>query len=178
MNHKSDLNDILQAAKLLCDRQGVRLTPKRLMVLEVLLMSAVPLSAYELADSVALHTKQTIKPMSIYRILEFLVGQHLAHRLNMTNKYVACNKILCCQEHGVSQFLICNQCEQVEEIPMPNELLNGFMQQLDNAGCSIAEPHIEVAVVCKRCQSNNASNSKISSHSQCQGKNNNANSVC
>ncbi len=178
MNNKSDLDNILQAAKLLCDQQGARITPKRLMVLEVLLMSSVPLSAYELADSVALHKKQTIKPMSIYRILEFLVGQHLAHRLNMTNKYVACNKILCCQEHGVSQFLICSQCEQVEEVPMPKELLNGFMQQLDDAGCSIAEPHIEVAVVCKKCQSNNASAPNIHNKNQYQGKNNNANSVC
>jgi Fur family zinc uptake transcriptional regulator len=173
MSEKHDLTNVLQTAKALCDEQGVKLTPKRQSVLEVLLKGQEPLTAYELADRVSHYTKQLTKPMSIYRILDFLVGQHLVHRLNMTNKYVACNKIRCCQEHGLSQFLICSKCERVQEVTMPEEMYNGFMQQLTNAGCTFKESHIELEVVCNRCQVNESM-----THSHHKEENDYANSIC
>jgi Fur family zinc uptake transcriptional regulator len=157
MDKKPDLTDVLQAAKMLCERHGGKLTTKRLSVLEVLLIEQKPLTAYELADLVSRYTKQVTKPMSIYRILAFLVGQHLAHRLNMTHKYVACSMIHQCDEHGLSQFLICSKCEQVQEVAMSNQMYRNFQQQISGAGCIFNSSHIELEVVCSQCQTSEQS---------------------
>ena len=173
-----ELENTLQTARMLCEQQAVKLTPKRLSVLKVLLLSNVPLSAYELAEQVTHFTQQVIKPMSIYRILAFLSEQHLVHRLNMNNKYVACNKISCCQEHGVSQFLICTQCESVQEVTMPKEIKESFMQQFLDAGCYLKTSHIELEVVCHQCRSTNQNKTDSNKIKPVDRESNYANSVC
>ena len=72
-----------------------------------LLESDKALSAYELTEFCRDRLGFDLLPMSVYRILEFLEGEHLAHRLNLANKYVACSHITCEHEHDVPQFLIC-----------------------------------------------------------------------
>lgn len=178
MNGKNDLINVLQTARVLCDQHNVKLTVKRLSVLEALLREQEPLSAYELADKVSHQTNRVIKPMSIYRILDFLSSQQLVHRLNMTNKYVACNRIRCCQNHGLSQFLLCGQCGQVQEVAVSDESIDSFMKPLINAGCILKNSHIELEVVCGQCQLND--NPMSNSHQAGSYKEENiyANSVC
>ena len=90
-----------------CAQNGIRLTSRRRQVLNELLASKKALSAYELVETCNNQNEKNISAMSIYRILQFLEEQHLAHKLNLANKYVACSHIMCDHEHDNSQFLIC-----------------------------------------------------------------------
>lgn len=67
--------------------EGARLTPIRRRVLEVLLGSAKPLGAYDLADALASHGRR-LAPITVYRALDFLIEQGLAYRLASRNAYI------------------------------------------------------------------------------------------
>ena len=51
--------------------------------------------------------------------------------LNLANKYVACSHITCEHEHEVPQFLICGQCQRVEEISISKGTISKLQK---NAG--------------------------------------------
>lgn len=148
------LSSAVQTAKHICSSAGVRFTEKRQKVLEVLVASPRPLSAYELVDQYQLTFNEEIKAMSIYRILEFLKEEQLVHKLNLNNKYIACSHIQCCQEHGMSQFMICTECGQVEEASISTELLDSLKHRVIEMGYSMESPHLELACVCNTCASN------------------------
>ena len=76
-------------------------------MLQGLLQSKQALSAYELADYCRDELGESMPPMSVYRILEFLEGVQLVHKLKLANRFVACDHITCDHKHGVPQFLIC-----------------------------------------------------------------------
>lgn len=120
---KQALNEILDKAKDICAHSGSRLTEKRKLILEVLLRSKIPLSAYEVADAYNQSSESVMPTMSVYRILDFLEAELLAHKLSSTNKYVACSHIACCDTHAVPQFLICEKCQIVKEIAISKKLL-------------------------------------------------------
>ncbi len=148
------LSSAVQTAKHICLSSGVRFTQKRQKVLEVLVASTRPLSAYELLDQYRFTFNEEIQAMSIYRILEFLKEEQLVHKLNLNNKYIACSHILCCQEHGMSQFMICTECGQVEEASISTEVLESLKQRVLEMGYSMVSPHLELACVCNACASN------------------------
>ena len=109
MNH---IDSIVQQAEQHCKARGARLTTKRKQVLAGLIQSNKALSAYELIDFCKKHYGESIPAMSVYRILEFLKDEHLVHKLNLANKYVACAYISCDHAHGIPQFLICGKMQQ------------------------------------------------------------------
>ena len=49
--NKQQIDRVIDKAKYLCERSGTRLTEKRRSVLELLLVSNIPLSAYEITDA-------------------------------------------------------------------------------------------------------------------------------
>ena len=110
------VDEIIVHAEKHCKNHGSRLTTKRKQVLSSLIQSEKALSAYELIDIFEACFGEKIPAMSVYRILEFLENEHLVHKLNLANKYVACSHITCDHAHGVPQFLICGSCNQVKEI--------------------------------------------------------------
>ncbi|MDG1462466.1 MAG: transcriptional repressor, partial [Gammaproteobacteria bacterium] len=75
---------ILDRAEERCIRRGVRLTPKRKLVLSCLVQSERALSAYELIDICKAETDDRLPPMSMYRILDFLRNEHLVHKLDLS----------------------------------------------------------------------------------------------
>ena len=67
-----EIRKVLGEAERHCSEKGVRFTAKRKQVLEALLDSDRPLSAYELADYCRAELGSGMLPMSVYRILDFL----------------------------------------------------------------------------------------------------------
>ena len=116
-----------------------------------LLESDKALSAYELTEFCRDRLGFDLLPMSVYRILEFLEGKHLAHRLNLANKYVACSHITCEHEHDVPQFLICKECFHVEEVGLKRTFINTLEKAIDEAGFHLASHQIELDCVCDEC---------------------------
>lgn len=100
--------DMLEA---LCRQRGGRMTRQRRAVLGKLLAAKRPVSAYELRDMLRTDDPSAT-PASVYRCLDFLIEHDLAHRLETTKSFVAC-------DHPgyphASQFLICRRCGAVVE---------------------------------------------------------------
>ncbi|MBT3134895.1 transcriptional repressor [Alteromonas sp. ALT199] len=144
--------NLLATAQDKCDGNGLRLTQKRKQVLNILIEASSPLSAYEIKDLYAKQHNENIKPMTIYRALEFLVEANLVHKLNLNNKYIGCARAKCCEHHGYSQFLICVRCGNVEETNVDPVIYEHLVQQAQAYQCEIVMPHLEVACICVRCK--------------------------
>jgi Fur family transcriptional regulator, zinc uptake regulator len=102
----------LDRAAQACARHGVRLTELRRRVLRLILEAEAPLTAYQLLDRLK-ETRKSAVPPTIYRSLDFLIGQRLIHKLERLNAFVPCAETG--HEHD-AQFLICRQCGGVTEI--------------------------------------------------------------
>jgi len=147
-----NIDSVLAEAEQRCREQGARLTDKRKQILSGLLNSDTALSAYELVDYCKAEYGHAIPAMSVYRILEFLQGQHLVHKLNLANKYVACAHITCDHDHGVPQFLICAECQRVEEIYVAKATIAALERGVKGAGFHLASPQLEMNCICQDCQ--------------------------
>ncbi len=142
---------VIDEAEHRCREQGARLTEKRKQVLSGLLNSDTALSAYELVDYCKTEYGQALPAMSVYRILNFLQEQHLVHKLNLANKYVACAHITCDHDHGVPQFLICSECQSVREISVAKSVINALNRSVDEAGYQLMSPQLEINCLCQEC---------------------------
>lgn len=145
------VKSIINHAEQHCKSNGSRLTEKRKNVLEGLLRSKKALSAYELADYCAKKFDQSLPAMSVYRILDFLQQEQLVHKLNLANKYVACSHIACNHAHAVPQFLICSECQKVEEISINKSMIDELQKNVENAGFHLSSPQLEMNCICDSC---------------------------
>ncbi len=134
-----------------CAQNGIRLTSRRRQVLNELLASKKALSAYELVETCNNQNEKNISAMSIYRILQFLEEQHLAHKLNLANKYVACSHIMCDHEHDNSQFLICGECDKVKEINVSSSIMAALKTSIEKANFKLVAPQLEINCLCDPC---------------------------
>ena len=142
---------VLGEAERHCSEKGVRFTAKRKLVLEALLNSDKSLSAYELADYCRAEQGSEMLPMSVYRILDFLASERLVHRIKTTNKFIACSHISCGHEHKAWQFLICQNCDKVEEVDLEKSILNKITDAIQEVGFQVAGRQFELEGVCSDC---------------------------
>lgn len=104
----------LDRAETACRSRGVRLTRIRRDVLAALYATHRPLGAYDLVEALRREGERALAPITVYRALDFLMEQGLAHRLASRNAFVAC-------PHGhapadLVAFLICESCGGVDEL--------------------------------------------------------------
>ncbi|MCB1854976.1 MAG: transcriptional repressor [Halieaceae bacterium] len=152
MNTTTNIDSVLSEAEQRCRDQGARLTEKRRQILSGLLHSDTALSAYEIADICRAEYGYSIPAMSVYRILDFLEGQRLVHKLNLANKYVACAHITCAHDHGVPQFLICGNCQRVKEISVSKSTIKALERSVAEAGYQLVSPQLEMNCLCETCR--------------------------
>ena len=95
-----------------CRQRGLRLTPTRRRVLELVLSAEGPVKAYDLLDLLKAEQPNAAPP-TIYRALEFLLDNHFIHRLESLNAFVSCFHPA---DSHQGQFLICDGCRTVIEI--------------------------------------------------------------
>jgi Fur family transcriptional regulator, zinc uptake regulator len=130
-----------------CAAREQRLTPIRRQVLETLLASHRPLGAYEIMSR--LRQRARPAPITIYRALDFLIGNGLAHRIETRNAFVAC-----VHNHGGDDlviFLICERCGAVGEAP-GGGAAEALKASSRAAGFSPKSPVIEIAGICSHCR--------------------------
>lgn len=147
----TDVDNIIQHAEQYCTAHGIRLTAKRRQVLAGLIQSNKALSAYELVNFCKKHYGKSISAMSAYRILEFLENEHLVHKLNLANKYVACTRIGCDHAHDAAQFLICGKCGKVKEISIKPSMITDLKVSVEKAGFKLASSQLEMNCLCNDC---------------------------
>jgi Fur family zinc uptake transcriptional regulator len=140
------LNQVEKARKF-CEDKGARFTHLREKVYELLLEEQGAVGAYELLDALKL-TESGAKPATVYRTLDFLLEFGLIHRLESTNAFVACHHFDC--NHPV-QFLICDNCGEVQEIQSIG-LKETLDKQAESRGFSVIKQTIEAHGTCSTCQ--------------------------
>ena len=146
------IDSCLQKAQSECSRTGLRLTDKRCKVLKILLQTAKPLSAYDIADQFKSVYAGSLSAMSAYRMLDFLMQANLVHKLETSNQYLACSHIRCEHEHELPQFLICDQCHTVKEIGLGKQLLKELKVSIENTGFVLSSQQLELHGLCEACQ--------------------------
>jgi Fur family zinc uptake transcriptional regulator len=119
-------------------------------VLEALLTSHVPASAYEVIERVAEGDGPRLAPISVYRALDFLMEHNLAHRIESKKAFVACDRGADC-EPGATLFLVCDNCgaageatsESLGRLVSAETRKRGFLPRLRV---------LEVRGLCARCR--------------------------
>jgi len=81
-------------------------------VLQILYHAKQPVGAYAMYDILNSEGKASAPP-AVYRVLDFLVAQGLAHKLHSVSAYTAC---FSGDHNHHAAFLICRKCGQVQEI--------------------------------------------------------------
>jgi Fur family zinc uptake transcriptional regulator len=154
-DHARCAADALSHADLIARRDGLRLTEQRRTVLEALLMSHVPASAYDVIERVATRNGRggkgkRLAPISVYRALDFLVEHRFAHRIESKNAYVACDRGEDCAADA-SLFLICDSCGATAEAP--SDGLAALVDAETRAANFLPRARIlEVRGLCARCR--------------------------
>ncbi len=147
-DHGSCVAGALARAQACCAARGMRLTPLRRRVLESLADSHVPLGAYELVGRLGASGDRP-PPMSVYRALDFLVAEGLAHRIESRNAFIVCGR-----EHGADDvvvFLICESCGATAEVAS-HAIGRDLAWATRAAGFTPRNPVIEIAGTCAKCQ--------------------------
>lgn len=141
-------NGMQDAPPTLHQDSKISLTPGRQRILEILARAGRPLGAYEMIDKVAEATGKRPAPISIYRVLDFLLENGLVHRLASRNAYLACGHSHAAREPIV--FLICDDCGEVIEVTSP--AMRGALSELtDEAHFAPRAQVMEVAGRCRAC---------------------------
>ncbi len=147
MTTKAQQQKRLADMETLCRERGGRFTPQRRSVLEKLLVSKRPQSAYELRD-ILLPQDASITPASVYRCLDFLMEHGLVHRLETTRSFVACDHP---QHVHAVQFLICRQCGTVLEAE--DKRVSSATSSLGSRlGFEVDQRTVELTGVCADCK--------------------------
>ena len=135
-------------AEAACVKRGLRLTPTRRRVLELVWDSHSPIKAYDILQRLQQERGPTAPP-TVYRALDFLLDAGLVHRIESLNSYIGCgcgNKRL---PHA-GQFLICRQCQTVAEIDDPG-ITRALIRSAAELEFKVGAQYVEVAGLCPTC---------------------------
>lgn len=110
-DHASCVQSALASAEARAAEEGLRLTPVRRKVLELLLREHRALGAYAILDLLR-EAGFGSQPPVAYRALDFLAEHGFVHKIERLNAFVAC------AHPGATHtpaFMICRNCEAVAE---------------------------------------------------------------
>lgn len=146
-DHAHCVAQSLAQAGELARAKGLRLTPVRKRVLEILLERHGAMGAYEVLERLSDEGFGHQPPVA-YRALDFLVEHGLAHRIRRINAFIACAHP---GEDHHAAFLICRECKAVAELPA-GELRGALDAGARGAGFSIERVSLEASGLCPVCQ--------------------------
>jgi len=112
----------------------------------MLLSAGQPVKAYQLLSSFR-QGDAPAKPPTVYRALDFLERQGLAHRIESLNAYIACRRGAQCHP---ATFLICDCCGATAEMVVAAETMASLLEGA--AGYALATLSIEAHGLCEACR--------------------------
>ncbi len=145
-DHGHCSTDALARAEALAVARGVRLTPVRRRVLEILLEEHKAMGAYDVLTRLAAEGFGNQPPVA-YRALEFLEDQGFAHRIRRLNAFTACMHP---GEDHAPAFLICRVCDTVAEAPAA-PVMAALTKAAAQTGFVIERANIEALGLCPAC---------------------------
>jgi len=144
-DHRGCVRERVAAAEARCQDEGLRLTPVRRRVLEILLEEHRALGAYDILSRLRAEGLGEHPPVA-YRALDFLTDHGFAHRLERLNAFVACASPEAAHRPA---FLICRNCDAVGETdaaPVADALAGAA------SGFRIEAAAVEAEGLCPACQ--------------------------
>lgn len=146
-DHERCETGALERAEATCKSRRVNFTAQRRRVLEALLESHVPASAYDIIDRLAEDGPRPA-PITVYRALDFLAEQGFVHRIESRNAYVACCHV---HEAGETVFLLCDKCGAAGEATS-QKLAGPIATIAAEAGFEARRSVLEIRGLCARCR--------------------------
>ncbi|RKE93549.1 Fur family zinc uptake transcriptional regulator [Sulfitobacter guttiformis] len=145
-DHRTCMSEALAAAEAHCAGGGLRFTPVRRKVLEILLQDHRALGAYAILDRLREEGFGSQPPVA-YRALDFLVANGLAHKIERLNAFIAC--VHPSHSHTPA-FMICRLCDAVAEAQ--SSPARGALGDAARAtGFRIERTVVEAEGVCPAC---------------------------
>lgn len=140
--------DALSHAETVCRNRGQKFTPQRRQVLQAMLQEHRALGAYDIIELLAREGPRPA-PITVYRVLDFLIDNGLVHRIESRNAFIACAHRH--DDTATVAFLICESCGQVGEIPAaPIAAKLNEAARADGFAPRLAV--VEVTGTCAHCQ--------------------------
>lgn len=146
------IEEVVQAAKIVCINESKEFTENRQRVLEILLQAREPISAYEIRDLCNLTVDSPFRATSVYRALDFLESINFVHKLNSVSKYIALKRFTGECKHQNSIFLICKSCQKIEEIAATASTFKPLKCEIEASGFSSKSSQLEVITLCSNCE--------------------------
>lgn len=145
-DHSVCVTDGLLAAEARCADEGLRFTPVRRKVLEILLQDHRALGAYVILDRLRAEGFGSQPPVA-YRALDFLVSHGLAHKIERLNAFIACAHP---NVTHAPAFMICRLCDSVAEAQ--SETARSALDSAAKAtGFQIERTAVEAEGLCPTC---------------------------
>lgn len=152
-DHRHCRDDAVHRVEARCKALGLRLTAQRRQVLDILLASHVPVTAYEIIDRIA-ESGRRPSPISVYRALDFLTANRFVHRIESRNAFLACS-----HEHDgavpgrdpMLVFLLCEACGAAAEAEPP-ALAAAIGDIAGSAGFEVSAAVLELRGLCAACR--------------------------
>jgi Fur family zinc uptake transcriptional regulator len=145
-DHSHCVADAMAAAESHCEKNGLKFTPVRRRVFEILLSEHKAMGAYDILEVLAKEGLGSQPPV-VYRALDFLGKHGFVHKIEKLNAFVAC-------EHPGADhnpaFMICRSCTKVVEMegPQSSEISNAAKSM----GFEVEAVVVEAEGLCPRCQ--------------------------
>lgn len=145
-DHAACVDAALAHADRLCAERGLRLTPIRRRVLELVWSNHKPSKAYDLLSRIR-DEHHAAAPPTVYRALDFLLDAGLVHRIESLNAFVGCDGD---HGHAAPKFLICQACAHAAELP-GDAIDAAIGQAATAAGFKVDDSVVEVTGLCAGC---------------------------
>ncbi|MET0331351.1 MAG: transcriptional repressor [Dyella sp.] len=146
-HHHGDAQSFVRAVEHASLERGLRLTPLRKEVLELVAAAGKPVKAYDLLDQLR-DRHGNAAPPTVYRALDFLLEHGFIHKLESINAYVSCHHP---EEVHQVPFLICDVCSSAQEVCDPR-VATLIEEQARAMGFRPQAQTLEVHGVCKNCR--------------------------
>lgn len=128
---------------------SVKLTELRKDVLKIIIEYKKPISAAEILQTLK-KRRESAEPPTVYRVIEYLLNNHVVHKIASENKYVLCSQLstVTTNQHGF--IFICKKCLKSTEIT--HEHFTTLLKQLaEDHDFLIHSPLLEIQCICKKC---------------------------
>ena len=145
-DHTACVEEALAAADARCASAGLRMTPVRRKVLEILLQEHRALGAYAILDLLRAAGFGSQPPVA-YRALEFLCEQGFVHKIERLSAFVAC--VQPGESHSPA-FMICRICDAVAEA-QATPVKGALGDAARAAGFRIERTVVEAEGICPSC---------------------------
>ena len=146
-NHKHCVSEALEQVEKTCKDAGLRLTPIRKRVLEILLEEHKAMGAYDILDRLRQESRNAQPPVA-YRALDFLVNHGFVHKLQNLNAFIACDHP---HDPHTPIFMICTDCSAVAEANI-GQGRTAIDRAAETVGFQINKRVIEAEGLCPKCQ--------------------------